>query len=133
MEVTVQTISVPGRVLASVRGTQIAVDATKTRGGPGEAPTSVEVFLAGLLACGALIVETQARDHNIPLKKATFHVDAEYTKAIFSHINIRAKLEGVSRSQAEQLIGVYTSECPIFRLASLGAPTTLTLEEPKAA
>jgi hypothetical protein len=31
------------------------------------------------------------------------------------------------------LIEVYTSECPIFRLAKLGAPTTITLDEPKAA
>ena len=132
MEVTVQSTGIYGRVIGSVRGTQIVVDATKTRGGPGEAPTSVEVFLAGLLACGTVICETQAKDLGIPLRKATFHAKSEYTKAIFANIDITVSMEGVTRAEAERLVEVYATECPIYRLAKLSAPTTLTIVSPTA-
>ncbi len=53
----------PGRALNQVRTHQLVIDEPTHLGGPGEEITPAEAFLAGVSACGVLLVQGRARDN----------------------------------------------------------------------
>lgn len=109
-EVRSQTIGIPGRSLNSARTNHFVIDEPKRYGGPGEAPTPAEAFLAGVSACGVLLVETFAREEELPLARATATIRGIRTAAdpaTFREITIRFELEGVGAADAESLVDRY--------------------------
>src|SRR5439155_11957350 len=57
----------PGRALNQVRTHQLVIDEPTHLGGPGEQVTPAEAFLAGVSACGVLLVEGRALDTGVRL------------------------------------------------------------------
>src|SRR3954451_6117836 len=56
-----------GRVLLSARDQHLVVDGPAANGCPGEAITPAELFLGGVAACAAELVQVIARERNLRL------------------------------------------------------------------
>jgi uncharacterized OsmC-like protein len=56
-----------GRVLLNARDQHLVVDGPTTNGCPGEAITPAELFLGGVAACAAELVQVIAREQNLEL------------------------------------------------------------------
>ncbi len=56
-----------GRVLLSARDQHLVVDGPAQNGCPGEAITPAELFLGGVAACAAELVQVIARERNLSL------------------------------------------------------------------
>src|SRR5688500_16353570 len=66
-EVRAQTTATFGRVLTSARTHHLVVDGPVQNGCPGEAITPAELFLGGVAACGAELIQVIAREEGVPL------------------------------------------------------------------
>lgn len=132
MTATCETIGVPGRVMAVASNRVMMIDSTSGRSGKtAEAMTAGDAFLSSLIGCGGVIVDAAARAMNIPMGKATFTCAcSRYTEdpSNFTEMTINVEISGVTKDQAEQLVGVYKAECPIFRLAEKGTAMTVNVK-----
>jgi uncharacterized OsmC-like protein len=106
------TTGTPGRSINAVRGHHFVIDEPTYAGGPGEEVTPGDAFLAGVSACGVLLVEAFARQTNIPFQKGDVTIQGIRTKADptqFQRIAMRFELVGPTQPQAEQLVERYKS------------------------
>ncbi|MGH7151034.1 MAG: OsmC family protein [Planctomycetota bacterium] len=105
-----RTTGVPGRSLNSARTNHFVVDEPAYAGGPGEAATPAETFLAGVSACGVLLVEAFAREEKLPLKSAIARIEgirAKSDPANFREVRLRFEIEGVDAKAAAHLVERY--------------------------
>ena len=110
-EAASQTTAVPGRSLNSARTNHFIIDAPAFKGGPEEAVTPAEVFLAGICSCGVLIVESAAQHTGVPLQSARASIRGIRTQdnpANFHRIELDLDLYGVTSEQADRLVKAYT-------------------------
>ena len=105
------TSGVFGRSLNSARSNHFVIDEPAHRGGPGEAMAPSEAFLAGIAACGVLIVEAQAAATGVALRSVEAGLDAvrrRETPNRFESITIRFQLGGdLTTNEAEELVRAY--------------------------
>jgi len=104
------TSGIPGRSLNSARSNHFVIDHAGHAGGPAEAMTPAESFLAGISACGALLIEGRAHEERMPLASAEVMIEGVRhpdNLANFKGINLRFDLHGLSPEQAAQLVDVY--------------------------
>jgi uncharacterized OsmC-like protein len=102
----------PGRSLNSVRGHHFVIDEPAYADGPGEEITPGEAFLAGVSACGVLIVERHARRTGARLVRAEVTITGLRNKAEpskFERVDLRFELIGPTQEQAEALVEQYKS------------------------
>jgi len=102
----------PGRCLNSVRSHHFVIDEPPYAGGPGEEITPADAFLAGVSACGVLLVETFARQSQIPFRRAEATIEGVRNKADtsrFERVTIRFQIEGPTMAQAAELVERYKS------------------------
>src|SRR2546429_8532314 len=57
-----ESTATPGRSISQVRDRELVIDEPTHLGGPGEEITPADAFLAGVSACGVLLVQGRARD-----------------------------------------------------------------------
>jgi uncharacterized OsmC-like protein len=103
-----RTSAVPGRSLNDARGRQFVIDATS--GGPDEEITPGEAFLSGISACGVLMLEGRAGETGVPLREAEAWIEGGRRPSDTSwyvRVDLRFRLVGPSRSQAEELVAYY--------------------------
>ena len=104
-----------GRVLCSARNHHVIVDGPEQNGCPGEEITPVEVFLASVAACGVELVQVIAKNENLPLKKVAVEISSTQDRSrpvrpdvsLLNSVHLKFRLEGVSRQEAERLIGAF--------------------------
>ena len=87
----------PGRALNQVRNHQLVIDEPTHLGGPGEQITPAEAFLAGISACGVLLVQGRARDTGIRLDRVEVTIEGIRNRSdtsVFQRIEIRFLLAG---------------------------------------
>lgn len=129
---TCETIGVPGRVMATASKRVMLIDATSGRSGvESEAMTAGDAFLSSLIGCGGVIVDAVARSMDIPMKKASFKCSVSRYKddpSNFTDMKIDVEISGVTQSQAEELVGAYQAQCPIYRLAEKGSSMVVTVK-----
>lgn len=104
------TTHVPGRSLNSARSNHFVIDEPAYAGGPGEALTPADAFLAGVSACGVLLVQSFAHRDGIPLQHAEATIEGIRTRdnpADFQSVNVRFELVGPNAQQAQQLVDAY--------------------------
>lgn len=104
------TSGTPGRSLNSARANHFVVDGPTHSGGPAEAITPAEAFLSGVSSCGVLIIESHARERNMPLKSVEVSIESTRTAAdpsTFRGIDLFFQLSGVNHRQANQLVAFY--------------------------
>jgi uncharacterized OsmC-like protein len=107
-----RSTSTPGRSTSEIRQHQLVIDEPTHLGGPGEAITPADAFLAGVSACGVLLVQGRARDTGVKLD--TIDVQLEATRhrsdtSVFQRIEMLFRLRGPSPLEAADLVGHYKS------------------------
>lgn len=109
-QVRSRTLDEPGRSLNTARDQHFVIDEPAYNGGPGESVTPAESFLAGVSACGVLLVEAFARRDGVPLRKVEASIEGVRLRtdpANFRRVSMRFELTGPTQQQAEKLVEAY--------------------------
>src|ERR1700680_2458736 len=99
-----------GRAPNQVRNHQLVIDEPTHLGGPGEQITPAEAFLAGVSACGVLLVQSRARDAGIRLEQVEVNIEAirhRSDTSVFQRIDMLFRLAGPSETEANDLVEHY--------------------------
>jgi len=102
--------STPGRAINQVRGHELVIDEPTHLGGPGEQITPAEAFLAGVSACGVLLVQGRARDTGVRLDQVEATIEGVRNRSdtsVFQRIEINFRLKGPSQAEAIELVEHY--------------------------
>lgn len=100
----------PGRAVNQVRNHQLVIDEPTHLGGPGEQITPAEAFLAGVSACGVLLVQGKARDSGVRLDRVEVTIEAVRHRrdtSVFQRIDLAFRLSGPTRKEAIGLVDHY--------------------------
>ena len=100
----------PGRAMNQVRNHQLVIDEPTHSGGPGEQITPAEAFLAGVSACGVLLVQGRARDTGVRLDQVEATIEGVRHRSdtsVFQRIDMRFRLSGPSQAEAIELVEHY--------------------------
>ena len=100
----------PGRAVNQVRNHQLVIDEPTHLGGPGEQITPAEAFLAGVSACGVLLVQGRARDSGVRLDRVEADIEAFRRRSdtsVFQRIEMRFRLSGPTQAEAIDLVEHY--------------------------
>ncbi|HLH67558.1 MAG TPA: OsmC family protein [Candidatus Dormibacteraeota bacterium] len=100
----------PGRCLNQARTHHFVIDEPPYRGGTGEEITPAEAFLAGISACGVLLIEGYAREDSIPLDRVEVEIEATREAndpSAFTGVRMRFRLSGTGPDQAQALVRRY--------------------------
>jgi uncharacterized OsmC-like protein len=100
----------PGRAINQVRNHQLVIDEPTHLGGPGEQITPAEAFLAGVSACGVLLVQGKARDSGVRLDRVDVIIEAVRHRrdtSVFQRIDIGFRLSGPTQNEAMALVDHY--------------------------
>ena len=98
--------------MCSARDQHLVADGPVHNGCPGEAIGPAELFLSGVAACGVELVQSLAREHDVPLRAVSVSIDGvldpdKRTRpdvALFSSVTLHFRLSGVDQQQAEGLV-----------------------------
>ena len=104
------TTDVPGRSLSRVRSHELVIDEPVHAGGPGEKITPAEAFLAGVSACGVLLVQGKARESKVHLEQVAVEIEAVRHRSdtsVFKRIDMLFRLWGPTQAQAVELVKHY--------------------------
>jgi uncharacterized OsmC-like protein len=102
--------STPGRAVNQVRNHQLVIDEPTHLGGPGEQITPAEAFLAGVSACGVLLVQGRARDSGVRLDQVEVTIEAirhRRDTSVFQRIDMLFRLSGPTKAEAIDLVEHY--------------------------
>jgi len=105
-----RSTATPGRSVNEIRNHQLVIDEPTHLGGPGEEITPADAFLAGVSACGALMVQGRARDMNVRLDKIDVDLEAVRNRrdtSVFQRIEMNFRLAGPSATDAAALVEHY--------------------------
>jgi len=100
----------PGRAVNEVRNHQLVMDEPTHLGGPGEQSTPAEALLAGVSACGVLLVQGRARDTGVRLDQVEATIEGVRHRSdtsVFQRIDMRFLLSGPSQAEAVDLVDHY--------------------------
>jgi uncharacterized OsmC-like protein len=100
----------PGRSVNEIRNHKLVIDEPTHLGGPGEEITPADAFVAGVAACGALMVQGRARDSSVRLDAVEVDLEAVRNRSdtsVFQRIEMRFKMTGTSPAQAAELVEHY--------------------------
>ena len=127
--ITSATIGLFGRYLLSAGKNHIISDQRAGAGGPGEAITAGELLLSSLGSCSLGLIQKTAADQAIGLRDAGTEVSFQRhatDPTRYEWIRIAVRLSGVTASQAEILVGGFTSTCPIYNTLKRGGPVEIS-------
>jgi uncharacterized OsmC-like protein len=100
----------PGQSLNEIGPHTLRIDAPAHHGGTPEAITPADAFLAGISACGVLLVDERAREVGLPLKRVEVTIESVRSHddpSWFINVGIRFMVTGVSQTQANELVQFY--------------------------
>src|SRR5256884_6733613 len=100
----------PGRALNQVRAHQLVIDEPTHLGGPGEQITPAEAFLAGVSACGVLLVQGRARETSVRLDRVEATIEGirhRSDTSVFQRIEMLFRLKGPNQAEAIDLVDHY--------------------------
>lgn len=120
----------PGRYLLTTRDQHLVTDSMKSRGGPGEAWSAGELLAGALVSCCNAIVESAANEKSMALDDLRIQASAEPDESKpghYSYVRLEIHIDGPAQAQAEELVTVFTTICPIYGSLKRGAPVTVQL------
>ena len=100
----------PGRSLNNTGPHHFVIDEPAYNGGPGEEITPTDAFLAGVSACGVLLVEKFVWEAGFGLRRADAVIEGlrkPDEPSRFRRVSIRFDLAGVSQQEGEALVERY--------------------------
>ena len=98
------------RAVNAARTNHFVIDEPAYNGGPGEAITPAESFLAGVSACGVLLVESFAHQANLPVKQVETSIEGRRSRSEpnrFIDVTMQFRISGVSQADAQRLVEQY--------------------------
>jgi uncharacterized OsmC-like protein len=105
-----RSTSTPGRSISEIRQHHLVIDEPTHLGGPGEEITPADAFLAGVSACGVLLVQGRARDTRVKLDSIEVQLEAARHRSdtsVFRQIEMLMRLSGPTQAQAIELVDYY--------------------------
>ena len=105
-----RSTSTPGRSMSEIRQHQLVIDEPTHLGGPGQEITPADAFLAGVSACGVLLVQGRARDTKVRLDAIDVQLEAVRHRSdtsVFQRIEMVMRLSGPTPAQAVELVEHY--------------------------
>ncbi|BAL74299.1 OsmC family protein [Bradyrhizobium cosmicum] len=127
--ITSSAIGLFGRYLISAGKNHFVSDQRAAAGGPGEAITAGELLLSSLGSCSLGLIQKNAAEQGIGLRDAATAVSFQRhatDPTRYEWIRIAVTLSGVTASQAEVLVGGFTSTCPIYNTLKRGGPVEIS-------
>jgi organic hydroperoxide reductase OsmC/OhrA len=111
-EVHAETTRTFGRVLASARQHHFVVDGPVQNGCPGEEVTPAELFLGGVAACGAELIQVIAREEGVRVDHVAVDVTGTVDRSrqkhagltTFTAVDVEIVLSGADGAQAAALV-----------------------------
>ncbi|WP_375779457.1 OsmC family protein [Bradyrhizobium sp. ma5] len=125
VSITSATIGLFGRYLLSAGSNHFVSDQRAAAGGPAEAITAGELLLSSLGSCALDLIRKIAKEQDIALREAGTKVSFQRHASDptrYESIRIAVRLTGVTASEAETLVGGFTSNCPIYNTLKRGGP-----------
>lgn len=125
------TTATPGRCLNNARNHHFVIDEPPHAGGSGEEITPADSFLAGVSACGVLLVEGYGRRDGLPLQSVQAEIDGvrlESDVSWFQSIELRFRLVGPTQQEAERLVAEFQGHCPLYRTVAAATQVTVLVE-----
>jgi uncharacterized OsmC-like protein len=126
--VTVDLSNQPGRSIVNVRDNYLVVDSVPPLGGPNLEVNPLDLTLAALGSCGAVIMEKAAIDNGIPLDGVISVVEADLDPRGLADPSIDSSLQamrvnleiGVDNDEdAQFLVDEWLARCPIHNTLKL--------------
>ena len=119
-----------GRFIIDVRQNHVVADASVARGGRGEAPGAIELFVASLATCALAVIEDAGIKANI--KNAVYSVNVSATPddqdgTRFSIVEFAFDFKGVPAEIGKALIKEFTDICPIYNTVARTTPVKIDL------
>src|SRR2546429_7581335 len=105
----------PGRSINKVRDRQLVIDEPTHLGGPGEEVTPADAFLAGVSACGVLLVQGRARDTAVRLEKIEGNLEAIRRRSdtsVFQRVHMTFRPAGPSPQPAGVHLEAHKNHLP---------------------
>jgi len=107
---TVRSVSsgTVGRAVNHARGQALVLDSSHHP--KDDALTNSEAFLGAISSCGVTLIEGHAQSEGIPLERTAVTIEGARPAADptrFERISMRFEFAGVSREQAEHLVGIW--------------------------
>src|SRR3982074_3609402 len=97
-----RTGDTPGRSLNQARDHQFVIGEPVYSGGTGDAISPGEAFLAGISACGGMLVERRARETGVPLRWAEAWIEGQRLRSDtswYTAIELRFRFAGPTAEQ----------------------------------
>lgn len=120
----------PGRYLLTTRDQHLVTDSMKSRGGPGEAWSAGELLAGALVSCCNALIEFAANERNMALQDLRVQASCapdENKPGHYAHVTLEIFIDGPTQAQAEELVSVFTTVCPIYGSLHRGAPVHVQL------
>ena len=78
--------------------------------------TNSEAFLGGISSCAVAMIEMLAEADSMPLKHISVNIEASRDLDVkhYQKMKMMFKLTGVSKTQADELVRIYQSRCPLY-------------------
>ncbi len=118
----------PGRSIVNVRDNYLVVDSVPPLGGPNLEVNPLDLTLAALGSCGAVIIEKAAIDNDIPLDGVISVVEADLDPRGLADPSIDSSLQAVrvnleigvdNDEDAQFLVDEWLARCPIHNTLEL--------------
>ena len=119
-----------GRFLLQARDQHLVVDASQTRGGPGEAWQAAELLMGALVTCSNAVITEQARLDGVALPALSIDASCEPDPDQPGHyrfIQLNYLFSDTSQTHAEKWVNQFKLVCPIYGSLSRGAPVSITV------
>lgn len=96
-----------GRSLNQARTNHFVLDEPEFAGGPGEATTPEESFLAGVSSCGVMLMEKFAKEDGVDLEDISVEIRGVRDKddpSQYLRVELDVTMDGPDREYAERLL-----------------------------
>lgn len=134
------TLGIKGRGVTRVRDRNFLVDdpaLPQYDNGPGEELGAVELFLAGITTCAALMIERIARAEAIPYEHCAVHMEAtrdmlaprERGPQAMDSARMHFVWRGISEEHAAYLTDAFQNLCPLYGSVAIATPDTVVTHE----
>lgn len=129
-----------GRAIAAARGHHAIVDSPPPLGGPNEELNPLDMLLVALASCGTFVIETAARERDIPLESVAIDVAGDFDprgvkgvegiNPMLTEFRVKVSVVGPTQAQTIALVEQFKARCPVY--TTLSRATSIKFEIARA-
>lgn len=132
VSVTSELSNQAGRAIVTTRDHHFIIDSPPPLGGPNEELNPLDILLAALATCGTFVIETAAREMEIPLESVNVEAQGDFdprgVKGVegidprITEFRVKISLQGPTREQTTALVDQFKARCPVYTTLSRSTP-----------